>query len=152
MDKYDYLLKKAKKEGINNFAAGVILGDTKKIILFERPQNYDKGKLKDLVGGKLKKGESILEGITRESLKEIGVIPQINNYLGHYDFLKYNSLFRYFVFLGDLGNIHLTDKVLKKHLSLGHEHKKYVKIKPALVSRYNIRYPIKKMIYENLVN
>lgn len=66
----------------------LILRDGDKILLAKKKRGFGKG-LYNGVGGKLEKGESVLDAMIRETQEEIGVTPTVYEKYGINEFLEF---------------------------------------------------------------
>jgi 8-oxo-dGTP pyrophosphatase MutT (NUDIX family) len=99
-------------------AAGILFyaADTKKRLFLFRSTVKHKGTW-GLVGGKLEVGETLLEGLLRETQEEIGFVPEISKIIPVEKFTSADDRFSYHTFLC------VTPKEFLPHLN--HEHSGY---------------------------
>lgn len=87
---YDYLIEKAKEDGIEKFVVGaVVLNSDKEILILSRKKDDFMGGIDELPSGNLEKGENIYDGLAREVKEETNLdIKSIDQYINSFDYLS----------------------------------------------------------------
>ena len=82
-------------------AAGAIFisKSTKRVLLNFRSQHVNKGSTFGFWGGKIKTGETIIEGLSREIREEMGFIPEHDNTITMNIFTSDDNKFKYYSFV-----------------------------------------------------
>ncbi|MER5639211.1 NUDIX domain-containing protein [Kitasatospora sp. NPDC002227] len=83
----DDLVTKANADGITGFvAAAMIIHDGRTLLVRRLPDDF-MGGFWEVPSGKVEAGETILDGLRRETDEETGLtISQITSYIGHFDY------------------------------------------------------------------
>ena len=115
MNFYNFLLNKAKKDGIQKIVVGgIVLNDKRKILVVTRKPNDFLGGIDELPSGHLENTETIPEGMAREIKEETGMnIAYIESYLDYFDYLsgsgKKTRQFNFVIIPDDCSKVILTE-------------------------------------------
>lgn len=87
---YDYLIEKAKKDGIQKFiVGGVITNSLNQVLILTRKIDDFMGGIKELPSGNLESGETIYDGLVREIKEETNLdVKNIKAYINNFDYLS----------------------------------------------------------------
>lgn len=115
MDFYDFLIKKAKNNGIQKIVVGgIVLNDKREILVVTRKPDDFLGGIDELPSGHLENKEIIPEGMAREIKEETGMnIAHIESYLDYFDYLsgsgKKTRQFNFVIIPDDCSQVVLTE-------------------------------------------
>ncbi len=115
MDFYNFLINKAKNDGIQKIVVGgIVLNNKREILVVTRkPDDFLRG-IDELPSGHLESDETIPEGMAREIKEETGMnIAHIESYLDYFDYLsgsgKRTRQFNFVIIPDDCSQVVLTE-------------------------------------------
>ena len=112
---YDYLIEKAKKDGIQKFVVGgVITNSLNQVLILTRKTDDFMGGIKELPSGNLESEETIYNGLKREIKEETNLdLKNVKSYINSFDYLsssgKKARQFNFLVYVNNNFDIKLTE-------------------------------------------
>ena len=87
---YDYLVEKAKEDGIQKLVVGgVVLNSNREVLILTRKLDDFMGGIDELPSGNIEKNENLYEGLIREVKEETNLdVKTIDSYINSFDYLS----------------------------------------------------------------
>lgn len=110
----NYLMEKAKEDGIEKLVVGGIVRNKDKYLIMSRKQDDFMGGIDEIPSGKLEAGETLFEAVIREVKEETNLdVTNIDEYIDYFDYLsgsgKKSRQYNFVVSVKDFEDIKLTE-------------------------------------------
>lgn len=110
----DYLVEKAREDGIEKLVVGGVVRENGKYLILSRKQDDFMGGIDEIPSGKMEKDETLFEALIREIKEETNLdVKYIESYIDYFDYLsnsgKKSRQYNFVVKVKNIDNIRLTE-------------------------------------------